>query len=212
MDLIWGLDLQKFRDGSGCEVLLDLGSLEQRLQDTKVDLIDSKELRGSSAKLPSSSSSGHRGGRPWTGALAHCGAGGTGDEKLGRGTKRIEGIKGNSMGRSPRAENDGSGGNLAVNAGAALFWRRRRRLGVCSTGGRGGAASSDAGGRARAGGALPFYRGARTLAWRRRPWPGRPSRRGRKRVGSGLGPAQSGRIGFFFSEFIFNAKTISRKV
>jgi hypothetical protein len=41
-----------------------------------------------------------------------------------------------------------------------------------------------------------------------------PGRRGRKRVGSGLGPAQSGRIGFFslfflffFSEFIPSAKT-----
>jgi hypothetical protein len=109
MDLIWGLDLQKFRDGSGCEVFLDLGSLEQRLQDTKVDLIDSEELRGSSAKLPSSSSSGHRGGRPWTGALAHCGAGGTGDEEAGEGLKLDEEDVGKRLEHSPSAKTKGIG-------------------------------------------------------------------------------------------------------
>jgi hypothetical protein len=117
MDLIWGLDLQKFRDGSGCEVLLDLGSLEQRLQDTKVDLIDSEELRGSSAKLPSSSSSGHRGGRPWTGALVHCGAGGTGDEEAGEGLKSDEGDVGNRVKHSPSAEPKANGLKLKVNSG-----------------------------------------------------------------------------------------------
>jgi hypothetical protein len=53
MDLIWGLDLQKVSDGSGCEVLIDLGSLEQRLQDTKDMLIITGFFRGPSAKQPS---------------------------------------------------------------------------------------------------------------------------------------------------------------
>jgi hypothetical protein len=95
----------------------------------KKEPIDSKILQGASCKTATSSSSSgqtaqaHRKGA--AAALVTSGVGAPGDEKLGRGTKRIEGIETNTMGGSPRAEDDGAGRILRS---TVAVWFRRRRL------------------------------------------------------------------------------------
>jgi hypothetical protein len=115
------------------------------------DLLITGKGRGLSANRPWSSSSSGQGRTGRGGGLGGGGAGNTGNEELSLGTKRIEGIETNTMGGSPRAEDDGIGRISEVNrrrlarsgGGAATAWGggaagigRRARGGGGATGGR----------------------------------------------------------------------------